>query len=92
MANTESAKKNVRKNETNRLRNKAARSKVRTYHKKARVTLLDTSSTYDSTVSAIRDFESVGMRVAKSNAVTRAAVSRTVSRLVVLMKKRFSAN
>lgn len=79
MANLKSSKKDIARIARNTAINRAARSKVRTFLKKA---ILAISSNNADMQKAIVEFESVAMKAVRKGIFSKKAVSRKVSRLI----------
>lgn len=90
MANKASAKKENRKNIKRNRQNSSARSRVSTFLKKAELAVLNASS-YNEADDAVRRYVSVAMKVAKTNAISKSAVARKNSRLILRLRKRLGA-
>jgi small subunit ribosomal protein S20 len=84
MANLKSSKKDVRRIEKRTSINRAAKSKVRTFLKKAILAVANKSSDMKE---AIISFESIGMKAARKGVFSQKSISRKVSRLVQKMQK-----
>jgi small subunit ribosomal protein S20 len=85
MANTKSAERRARSNERKRIRNKAAKTKLRQLEKKLRASL--TSGTPDERVKLYRDYTSAFDRAAKSGVVHKGTADRKKSRLAISLNK-----
>lgn len=81
MANTSSAKKAVRKIATRTEVNKARRSRIATFIRKAEEALAGGNK--DNAVAAVRTAESEMMRAAGKGVVAKTTASRKISRLTV---------
>ena len=86
MANKRSAKKEYRKNLKRRFHNKSIRSRVRTYAHYAEQAI--TKGSFDESIKLIRLYESFAMKAAKTKILSKLAVSRKVSRLVLSAKSK----
>ena len=91
MANLKSSEKDTRRTKKRTEANRSAKSKVRTYMKKAEESLLKAANLQDA-MKEIVSFESVAMKAARKNIVNKFAMSRKVSRLVVKAKLKFGIN
>jgi ribosomal protein S20 len=87
MANTKNAKKAQRQSDKRYHHNKSIRSRVGTFLRICKESLLKSVADFKASLS---QYESAAMKAAKSNVVEKAAVSRTVSRLVAKAKKNFA--
>lgn len=85
MANTRSAEKNIRKTKVRTVRNKAAKSRVRTYRKR----VLAAIEKGDLTVAnkELAQFASVADKASKTKVLKKNTVSRLKSRLAQRLKK-----
>jgi small subunit ribosomal protein S20 len=80
MANTSSAKKNVRKNEVRRVRNGSRRSAVKSAIKKLYASL-ETKAGHSDIQSLLKDIAAKLSRAAHKNVIHRNTASRKLSRL-----------
>lgn len=85
MANTRSAEKNIRKTKVRTVRNKAAKSRVRTYRKRVLAAIEKGDLTAAS--SELSQFASVADKASKTKVLKKNTVSRLKSRLAQRLKK-----
>jgi small subunit ribosomal protein S20 len=85
MPNIRSSKKDIRRTETRTLRNKANRSKIKTFRKR----VLEALAKGDSSAAqaAYNKFASAADKAAKSNAIHKNKASRLKSRVAAKMAK-----
>ncbi len=87
MANTRSAKKNVRKNEVRRVRNNARRSSIKTAIKKVYVTLESGKADAAALKGLLNDVASKLARAKNKNVLHPNTASRKLSRLAKRVSK-----
>lgn len=78
MANTKSAQKNLRKNTTNHLRNKARKSEIKTLSRKVSVAIAQDDA--EATKVVVREYVSAMDTAAKVGVVSKNAASRLKSK------------
>lgn len=89
MANTRSAEKNIRKTKTRTVRNKAAKSRVRTFRK--RVIAAIEKGDLKSATTELSQFAAVADKATKTKVLKKNTVSRLKSRLAQRLKKAATA-
>lgn len=84
MANTKTAKKEIRKNARRYAINRPQKTKVATYAKRVSKVLSKPNPhiQLEDVMKLIVDFESAGQKLAKKNIVNKKKISRKVSRFV----------
>ncbi len=88
MANLKSSKKDIRRILKRTKANRAQKSKVRTYLKKAKE-VVKTAKTYQEGMEAIVNYEKNAMISTKKHLFSKKSVARSVSSLVLCLKKNF---
>lgn len=78
MANTKSAIKNIRKNETNRLRNKARKSRIKTLSRRVSATVGQDDA--EAAKVAVRDYVSALDTAVKVGVIHKNAAARVKSK------------
>lgn len=86
MANTKTAKKEIRKNARRVAINKPQKTSVATFAKKA-IKAIEACESSEAVMSAVNKYQSVAQKLAKKNTINKKAVSRKVSRLTIRAKK-----
>ncbi len=80
---------NVKKDNLTHLRNKAIKSSVFTFYKKATLKLSDTTSSLKEVFDAIRHFESNAAKAARKKIIGQKSSAKKVSKLVLKAKEKF---
>lgn len=88
MANLKSSKKDIRRTQKRTLANASQKSKVRTFLKKAKSSVLS-CNTYSDGYKSVVDYEKIAMISTKKNLFSKKSISRHISALVKTLKSRF---